>query len=134
MNLQLQPRIIHVDFEQAVMVAIRHEFHINPNGWLFHFNQSVLRHLQQSGLQVAYNTNAPPEVRKWVRRLNALALVPPVKIDRGFQAAAANAVVVRDNMNDYMMNTPIGPNALFDRETWNCFGQKDRTINVYEVS
>jgi hypothetical protein len=35
-------------------------------------------------------------------------------------------------MNDYMMNTFIGPSALFDRETWNCFGQKHRTINVCE--
>lgn len=116
------------------MLAIRNEFHIDPNGCLFHFSQSVLRHLQQSGLQVAYNTNAPPEVRKWVRRLIALALVPPVRIDQGFQAAVANApnVVGRDNMNDYMRSTFIGPNALFDRQTWNCFGQKDRTINVCE--
>lgn len=134
LNLQLQPAVIHVDFEQAVMQVIRAEFHVEPSGCLFHFSQSVLRHLQQSGLQVAYNTNAPPEVRTWVRRLVALALVPPIRIDQGFQAAIANApnVVGVDNMNDYMRNTYIGPNALFHRQTWNCFGQKNRTINVCE--
>lgn len=134
LNLQLQPAVIHVDFEQAVMQSIRSEFHIEPSGCLFHFSQSVLRHLQQTGLQVAYNTNAPPEVRTWVRRLIALALVPPIRVEQGFQAAIANApnVVGRDAMNDYMLNTYIAQNALFSRQIWNCFQERNRTINVCE--
>lgn len=106
-NLQLQPTAIHVDFEQAAMQAIRSEFNIDPSGCLFHFSQSVLRHLQQTGLQVAYNTNVPPHVLTWIRRLIALPVVPPLQIDQAFQAAVTNApnVVGRDAMNDYISHT-----------------------------
>ena len=98
------------------------------------FFQSVLRHLQQTGLQVAYNTNTPPEVRTWVLRLIALALVPPIRVDQRFQDAIANSpnVVGRDAMNDYMRNTYIAQNSLFSRQIWNCFQQRNRTTNVCE--
>lgn len=106
-NLPLQPVTVHVDFEQAVMTAIRNELNINPTGCLFHYSQNILRHLQQSGLQVAYNTNAPPEVRQWIRRLIALPLLPPLRLDQAFQAVIANApnVVGRDAMNNYVNDT-----------------------------
>ena len=135
LNLQIQPAIIHVDFEMAMIQAIRTEFAIEPNGCLFHFAQSLLRHLQQTGLQVSYNTNTPPEVRTWIRRLIALPLVPPLRIDQAFQAATATAPNVpgRDAMTNYVMNTYVDPNAaLFHRDTWNCFGLRDRTINACE--
>ena len=133
-NLQLQPAVIHLDFEQAVMQSIRSEFLIESNGCLFHYSQSVLRNLQQTGLRVAYNTHTPPEVRTWVRRLIALAFVPPIRVDQGFQAAIANApnVVERDAMNDSMRNTYIAQNALFSHQIWNCFQQRNRTTNVCE--
>lgn len=134
-NLNLQPASIHVDFEQAVMQSIRSEFHLEPRGCLFHFCQSVLRHLQQTGLQVAYQTNVPPDVRTWIRRLIALPLVPPLRLDQAFQAVVANAPNVngRDAMNDYISRTYMDPNAaLFDRNIWNCYGEKDRTTNICE--
>jgi hypothetical protein len=122
LNLQLQPTAVHVDFEQAVMQAIRTHSGNEPSGCLFHFSQSVLRHLQQSGLQVAYNTNAPPEVRKWVRRLIALALVPPVRIDQVFQALTTNAPNILGcyAMIQYVNHTYVDANTLFQRPVWNC--------------
>ena len=44
LNLPLQPIAIHVDFEQAVIQAIRTHFGIEPSRCLFHFSQSILRH------------------------------------------------------------------------------------------
>ena len=116
------------------MQAIRTHFGIEPSGCLFHFSQSILRHLQQTGLQVAYNTNAPPDVRKWVRRLIALTLVPPVRIDQAFHALIINApnVVGIDAIIQYMRHTYVDANALFQRQVWNCFGQTNRTTNVCE--
>lgn len=133
-NLQLQPAMIHVDFEQAVIQAIRLEFHLEAKGCLFHYSQSVLRHVQQIGLQAAYNTNAPPEVRVWIRRLIALPLVPPLRIDQAFQAVVANApnVAGRDAMNNYVFGTYVDVNGLFTRDAWNCFDTRDRTINACE--
>jgi hypothetical protein len=133
-NLNLQVASIHIDFEQAVIQAVRSEFGIEPNGCLFHFSQSILRHLQQCGLQAMYNTNVPPTVRVWIRRLITLPLVPPLRIDQAFQAAKANApnVVGHDQMNDYVQRTYVAPNAPFARNLWNCFGQRDRTTNICE--
>lgn len=134
-NLQLLPATIHIDFEMAVIQAVRAEFRIEPSGCLFHFSQSILRHLQQTGLQVAYNTNIPPDVRTWIRRMIALPLVPPLRIDQAFQATTANAPNIpgRDAMNNYVMNTYVDPNgAVFPRAMWNCYGARDRTTNACE--
>ena len=61
---------------------------------------------------------------------------PPTAADRdkAFQAAIANApitVVRKDAMNNYVANTYIGPNATFNRQVWNYYGQ-DRTTNICE--
>ena len=134
-NTQLLPNTIHVDFEMAVMQAVRSEFLIDAVGCLFHFSQSVLRHMQHLGLQMAYNSNAPPEVRQWIRRLIALPLVPPIRLDQAFQAIVLNSPNVpgRDAMNDYVFNTYVDANnALFPRDIWNCYGLQDRTTNICE--
>ena len=135
MNLILQPTTIHIDFEQAVMHAVRQVFGIEASGCLFHFCQNVLRHVQQTGLQTAYNSNNPPEGRKWIRRLIALPLVPPLRIDQAFQPVVANAPVVqgRDQLHDYIRDTYVDVNgAQFGRDIWNCFGVRDRTTNACE--
>jgi MULE transposase domain len=134
-NMQLVPAIVHVDFEMAVIQAIRAEFLIEPTGCMFHYSQSILRHVQQCGLQASYNTNIPPETRTWIRRLIALPLLPPLRIDQAFQAVVANApnVAGRDTMNDYVRDTYVDVQlAIFPRDTWNCYGEHDRTTNVCE--
>lgn len=135
-NCNLNPRIIHIDFEMAVVGAIRAEFAIEPSGCLFHFNQSILRHLVSNGLQAAYNNNQPPEVRQTVRRLMALPLVPPIRLDQAFQAVTANAPNVQGiaNLIDYVRDTYLNPQgAMFSRDVWNCFRMSDRTTNSCEA-
>lgn len=135
-NSVLHPRTVHIDFEMAVITAVRQEFRIEPSGCLFHFNQSILRHMAANGLQTLYNNNNPPDVRKTVRRLMALPLVPPVRIDQAFQDIVINAppVAGMDAMIDYVRDTYIDPQrALFDRAIWNCYDMKDRTTNSCEA-
>jgi MULE transposase domain len=135
-NCVLNPTTVHIDFEMAVITAVRAQFGIEPSGCLFHFNQSLLRHMASNGLQTPYNTNNPPEVRKTVRRLMALPLVPPLRIDQAFQAVAANAPPVPGmvDMVNYVRDTYIDPQrALFDRAVWNCYNMKDRTTNSCEA-
>ena len=44
---------------------------------------SVYRHVQTLGMQVAYNIDTPQGIRHWVRRLMAIPLVPPIRV-QGF--------------------------------------------------
>lgn len=131
----LNPRVVHIDFELAVIGALRHEFNIEPTGCLFHYCQSILRHLAANGLQGSYNNNNPPEVRLTVRRLMSLPLIPPLRIDQAFQAVVNNApnVVGMDILVNYVNNTYIDDTAQFHRDTWNCYGMADRTTNSCEA-
>jgi hypothetical protein len=67
-QLQLRQTTIHIDFEMDVMQSVRAVFGIQPSGYLLHFTQSILRHVQQCGLQTSYNDCNPPAVREWIRR------------------------------------------------------------------
>jgi hypothetical protein len=136
LHRQLNPNVVHIDFELAVIGALQSEFQIEPTGCLFHFSQSILRNMAGNGLQTMYNTNNPPEVRQTVRRLMAIALVPPLRIDQVFQAVKNNApnVAGMDVMVNYVYDTYVDPaNALFDRAIWNCYGTSDRTTNCCEA-
>lgn len=136
LQLQMQPTIVHIDFEMAVIGALRAEFGIEATGCLFHYCQSILRHMAANGLQTSYNTNNPPEVRTTIRRLMALPLVPPIRLDQAFQAIVNTAPTVQgiDTMINYVRNTYIDRQlAQFDRAMWNCFGMTDRTTNSCEA-
>lgn len=136
LHRQLNPNVVHIDFELAVIGALRSEFQLEPTGCLFHFSQSILRNMTGNGLQVMYNTNNPPEVRQTVRRLMAIALVPPLRVDQAFQAVKNNSpnVVGMDVMLNYVQNTYVDPVlAQFDRAIWNCYGMADRTTNCCEA-
>jgi hypothetical protein len=135
LNCQMNPLTIHIDFEMAVINSVRAEFGTEPSGCLFHFNQSIRRHMASNGLQASYNNNNPPEVRKTVRRLMALPLVPPIRLDQAFNSTVATAPNV-PGMNDliqYVRDTYLDQGALFDRAMWNCFGMADRTTNSCEA-
>lgn len=130
-----QPQIIHCDFEMAVINATAGELGIQPTGCLFHFTQSIYRHVQSIGLQVAYNTDNPAGVRRWVRRIMALPLVPPLRMQGVYQAIIAQAPQLQQTaaMHDYVFNTYINPaGALFDQNSWNVFATNNRTINMCE--
>ena len=131
LNDRLQPAVIHIDFEQAVIAAVRAEFGIEPIGCLFHFFRNIFRHLQTVGLQMEYNTNNPHELRRFVRRLLALPLVPPIRIHQAFRGTVDNAhdLEVCVEMITYVRNTYVdNAYALYGREIWNCFGSPDGWI------
>jgi hypothetical protein len=108
-QLRLRPTTIHIDFEMAVMQSVRAVFGIEPSGCLFHFTQSILRHMQQCGLQTSYNDCNPPAVREWIRCLLAMPLLPPIRLDQAFRAitAAAPNIPGRDVMNNYVNDTYV---------------------------
>jgi hypothetical protein len=88
-NATFAPTTIHVDFELAVINAVSHELHVTATGCLFHFTQSIYRKIQAVGLQVQYNTDNPAGVRQWLRRLMALPLLPPLRLQQVYAAIVA---------------------------------------------
>ena len=134
-NLVFAPQTVHIDFEMAVVNAVRVELNITATGCLFHFCQSVYRKIQSVGLQQHYNTDNPIGVRKWLRRLMAMPLLPPLRIQGVYAAIVQAAPNVPEalQMHMYMWATYIDPlNALFSFQMWNVFNSVDRTTNICE--
>ena len=119
----------------AAINAITQVLNVQPTGCLFHFNQNIYRHVQAEGLQTNYNTDNPPGLRKWIRRLMALLLVPPIRIPGVFAAIqqAAPNIPEAPIIHDYVNRTYLDPNnALFQVGIWNVFNSVDRTTNICE--
>jgi MULE transposase domain len=133
-QLILAPATIHTDFERAAMNAIQAEFGIYATGCVFHYTQNIYRKVQALGLSVAYNTDNPPGTRQWIRRIMALPLVPSARVAATFVAIQHNAPNLQgtQEMHQYVSDTYVGANAVFDVSTWNVFNTSDRTTNICE--
>jgi len=96
-DLAFEPKTFQIDFEIGMIVAIRDSFGYNTEikGCLFHFGQSIWRQVQKVGLAHEYTQN--DEVKKTVRRICALALVPTEEIDECWSMIHAEAPVNESN-------------------------------------
>lgn len=149
LNKTFAVRLLMTDFEIAAMNVNQEIFpDVVHKGCLFHFNQSLWRHVVNSGLRVPYINaeNEPHTVRRDVQRLMALPFVPLPDLENTFDA-------VVDDMDDRVLavattldNTYIrGHRQLrrrravpprFPPALWNVFDQavedSARTNNVVE--
>jgi len=73
---------ILTDFELAAINAVQRVFpEVIVKGYTFHFKQSVLRRIQQLGLQQYYESQTMyPELRSWMRTVMSLCLLPAFAI------------------------------------------------------
>ena len=72
---QLALKTITCDFEAAIWNAASQVFQqVSIHGFLFHWNQSVYRKIQDSGLQTAYHERK--DVFQFCRKLMALPFLP----------------------------------------------------------
>jgi len=98
-GMQLQPRFILTDFEQAAINAARIEFvNVQNKGCHFHLAQNVYRKVQAAGLSARYNSDEPFSMA--MRQLPALAFLSPRNIPAAFDElrtiipTAANDIVL----------------------------------------
>jgi hypothetical protein len=108
---------------------------VQATGCLFHFTQNIYRHIQSIGLQHGYNTDNPPGVRRWLRRLMALPLVPTLRLPGVYQAIVAQSPQIPEAalMHQYIHDTYMDPvAALFGVQHWNVYGVVNRTTNMCE--
>ena len=141
----LQPQTVMVDFEIAVLNAVRGSF---PNsalkGCFFHFCQAIYRKVQSLGLQNRYRDD--DEFNLKIRMLAAVAFVPTTDVIRAFESLSENLPLdaPAQAIIDYFEDTYIGRlrpggqrrDPLFPITVWNMYEQTlqglPRTNNAVE--
>lgn len=75
-------RYVLTDFELAAVKAVQKVFpEVTVKGCTFHFRQAVLRRIKHEGLQQVYESEtACPDLRRWMRYLMAMCLLPAFAI------------------------------------------------------
>ncbi|CAG2205087.1 unnamed protein product [Mytilus edulis] len=83
-NLTLKPKMVHVDFEDRVMVVVRNLF---PSALLkccrFHLSQAWWRKILALGLSKEYK-ECTTEVGKWLRKFFGLSFLPDSDVEDSF--------------------------------------------------
>lgn len=139
----IQPKIVIMDFERAVINAVRLLFKSSQvAGCYFHFSGSLWKHVQGNGLQTSYAEDAMFALN--IRMFLALAFVPVDHIERAFEELLKTEFCRDDeslDLNDelqafitYFENTYIGAwsrdgkrkKPLFGHDIWSVF---DRVMN-----
>ena len=137
-DIILNPNTIMVDYELGAIQAIRRTLPGTQVKWcLFHYGQAINRGVQRIGLAAQYRAaEAGDPLRRWIRRLSALPLVPLDQVDHVFDQAIFDAPQVQgvDDMHTYMRNTWLNVDARFPRDLWNQYTrmEESRTINSLE--
>lgn len=94
------PTDITVDFEMAVMNAIRKHFELAEiHGCYFHFGQNIWRKVQEVGLQSEYAKNADFALQ--IRLLIALAYVPPESVFESYEELIDTEFYAEDTVSKH---------------------------------
>ncbi|CAF2107579.1 unnamed protein product [Rotaria magnacalcarata] len=140
-DICLNPKFATIDFEQAAINSIKLVF---PNtivkGCNFHFNKCIYTKLQELGFQSAFIDKKSSDmneinVRNLYKKTCALAFMPPQEISNLWVLIMDEYQDI-DNIGefyDYVTNTWIDNDPLFDYTLWNYFDFKSlRTSNNLE--
>ena len=135
-GMELQPNIVNIDFEMAMINTVQQIFPESKiRGCLFHYSQAVWRKVQNLGLTVRYREDR--EFIRLVRRASALPLVPMESFPEVWMEAMNEAdYVAATQFMDYMTETWVyNLGTLFPMELWNQFDNLDscRTNNHLEA-
>ncbi|CAF1103817.1 unnamed protein product [Rotaria sordida] len=140
-NIGLNPKFITIDFEQAAIIAIKLIF---PNaiikGCNFHFNKCIYSKLQDLGFQSAFINKKSSDlneinIRNLYKKTCALAFMPPQEIGKLWVTIMDEYQDIEniEGFYDYVTNTWIDDDALFDYVLWNYYNFKSlRTNNHVE--
>ena len=123
------PRLIHVDFELAVITELTRIFpNVNILGCSFHFNQSIYRRIQsETELLLAYRNDLDFALK--LRKFPALAYVPIQDVASGFNRLLSSPFVrqnedILSEFINYFESQWVGRSRnppRFQIEWWNVF-------------
>ena len=117
-NLVINPTIIQVDFEKAVINTISEVFPLaSIRGCYFHFTQSIWRAVQRHGLTVAYREDGI--VAKIVRRTLGLPFLTANRVENVWLRVIEECPQQCQEFVDYVTSTYVDEiNACFPHEIW----------------
>lgn len=96
----LNPTDVTLDFEQAAIKAIQHVFPMAEiHLCLFHFGQSIWRHVQSCGLQSIYASD--PDFAQNIKLLIALAFVPVLSVVAAYEELIETDFYDEDSESEY---------------------------------
>lgn len=142
-----QPQKFITDFEKAIINACNEVYpNVSLSCCFFHLGQSVYRHVQESGLQVAYNDPNDRSVKTNVHMMLALAFVPVEDVPRVFNLLKCSSPdilnpIFRYFEENYVIGRPgrgrrRAVNPRYPPCTWNqnnaALNGEHRTNNVSE--
>lgn len=152
-NLCIDPVIVHVDFERAMILAIKNVLgdHITIKGCFYHLTQSVHRKIQELGLENLYRNDEA--FSEYCRKLDSLAFLPTTDVKAGmdylksvmcddaidlvtyFDSTYVNGTYRRIAQNDLSITLRNCP-PMFPPNIWNVhestLRNEDRTNNRTE--
>jgi hypothetical protein len=140
-GLVWDPESIMTDFEQASIKAFKYHFpKANLIGCFFHYSQCLWRKFCEVGMKTEYESE---EVKFWFKKLVALPLVPVNIVDNQFLELLDERdriyelddpkYKMADDFLDYMTETWIDDNSLFDIDLWSQYkNDGPRTNNHIE--
>jgi hypothetical protein len=140
-NICINPKFVTIDFEQAAINAIKLIF---PNatikGCNFHFNKCIYGKLQDLGFQSSFinkKSSDPGEIniRNLYKKTCALAFMPPQTIGKLWAMIMDDYQDIEniDEFYNYVTNTWIDDDALFEFSLWNYYDFESlRTNNHVE--
>lgn len=100
-NLVFSAKIIHCDFELALVQAISFSFQeIKIFGCFFHYCQCIYRQVNALGLTTLYKTNR--EIYRWIRLAMALPFASKLTVDVKF--GMQNLTVFFKNLTQIFTN------------------------------
>jgi len=103
----LDPLYIHVDFERAIITAIKHVLgeHINIQGCFYHLTQSTHRKVQELGLQRMYRENE--EFSEFCGKMDGLAFLPIDDVKEGMTYLRTIVPSDAEELLDYFDKTYV---------------------------
>ena len=123
-----------IDFEQAVINAFLYHFpSIIIKLCFFHFGQNVFKKIVEIGLKRQYKED--DELKLWVKKVIALALIPPSEIPDAFVRLSEEEIVDNYELGEFLDYITINyvDDPLFPIEYWNHWdNEDDRTNNKVE--
>lgn len=136
LNLNLSPKIIYADFEQAIHLALLIVF---PNairkGCCFHLGQSIWRNIQSIGLCTRLKKKKK-EILMLLKLFFGPSFLSPNDVNDCFTNEIMEIQPIDDRIHefcDYFLETYVMAGSLFPPSTWAEFSNSTmRTTNACE--